>query len=257
MNCSARLWQGVATILSVNGIDVCQGELRGASVDECVDHLLARLPNRFALAGLSLGGVVAMALIRSAPERVRGLALLSTNPRPPTAAQLRSWGRDRAALRSGTSAREVQAGLLPVLLSDQAQSGPLAAEVLAMADDVGPQRLADQLSVQASRIDERPGLARVGVPTLVVAGGADRMCPPDWHQEVHHVVSQSHRVVLEGVGHLSPLEAPAQVALHLADWLDRLCAGQPQFAEDVHQHSGEVVGDQLRATHHGLPGRSA
>lgn len=218
MNCSSRLWQGVAAILSER-FEVCPAELQGSSVDECVAQLLARLPARFAVSGLSLGGIVAMALARQAPGRVSGLALLSTNPRAPTAEQLRSWGRTRVALRSGTSAREVQAELLPVLLSERTCSGPVATEVLAMADEVGAKRLDDQLAMQATRIDERPALPRVRVPTLVVAGAADALVPPDWHEEVQHLVPGARGAVLEGVGHLSPLEAPAAVAQILTAWL--------------------------------------
>lgn len=227
MNCSARLWAGVTPILASLGVEVRHEELRRRSVDDCVADLLTRLPPRFSLAGLSLGGIVAMALVRSAPERVCGLALLSTNPRPPTTTQLRSWGRDRDALRSGTLARELQAGLLPRLLSEQARSGPVAAEVLRMADDVGEKRLDDQLAMQASRVDERPGLALVRVPTLVLAGDADRMCPAHWHSEVASLVPHADRAVLPGVGHLSPLEAPLEVGSYLAEWHPRLGGRQP------------------------------
>jgi pimeloyl-ACP methyl ester carboxylesterase len=218
MNCSARLWQPVAALLG-DLVEVRPVELSGSSVDECVRRLLAQLPARFAVVGLSLGGVVAMALTRQASERVARLGLVATNPRAPTEIQLRSWAETRAALRSGTSAREVQTALLPELLSLEARSGPLTAEVLQMADEVGTERLQEQLAMQASRIDEGPGLAHVRVPTLVLAGGADTMVPPDWAEEVRASVPTAEVVVLPGVGHLSPLEAPEAVAGLLRDWL--------------------------------------
>jgi pimeloyl-ACP methyl ester carboxylesterase len=184
-----------------------------------VASLLADLPPRFALAGLSLGGVVAMALVRLAPDRVSRLALLSTNPRPPTAAQRRSWARTRACLGAGSSAREVQAQLLPELLSDGARSGPLAAEVLQMADEVGERQLVDQLRMQASRVDERPGLSLVRLPTLLVAGGTDALVPPARHEELRALLPDAHAVVLPEVGHLTPLEAPDAVTALLHEWL--------------------------------------
>lgn len=218
MNCSGRLWRPVSTLLGER-LEVCPAELSGSSVDECVTRLLRRLPAQFAVAGLSLGGIVAMALARRAPERVSGLGLLSTNPRPPTAAQRRSWDDTRAALRSGASARSVQASLLPDLLSDEACAGPLGAEVLSMADEVGASRLDEQLAMQLTRTDERPGLAEIRVPTLVVAGGADTMVPAGWHEEVRRLVPVADVVVLPGVGHLSPMETPEAVARLLRDWL--------------------------------------
>jgi pimeloyl-ACP methyl ester carboxylesterase len=218
MNCSARLWRGVTERLG-GGVEVCPTQLRGTSVEDCVASLLADLPPRFAVAGLSLGGVVAMALVRLAPERVARLALLSSNPRPPTAAQRQSWARTGAMLCAGTSARGVQAQLLPELLGDDARSGPLAAEVLRMADDVGEGRLADQLAIQGSRVDERPGLSRVRVPTLLVSGGADALVPRERHEELRALVPGATAVVLPGVGHLTPMEAPDAVARLVGDWL--------------------------------------
>jgi pimeloyl-ACP methyl ester carboxylesterase len=219
MNCSARLWGGAVDELQARTgpMTVVHGRLDRATIDDCVTALLTVLPPRFALAGLSLGGIVAMALTRRAPERVTRLCLMSTNPHGPTPQQRRAWADQRADLAAGRSACDLQRELLPVLV--HARTPVLDAEVLAMADEVGASVLDAQLAAQASRIDERPGLMRVGVPTSVVAAAQDRLCPPARHEEIHALVPGSRLTVLDGVGHLSTMEDPARVGGVLADWL--------------------------------------
>ena len=94
MNCSARLW-------SLLGLDAAiRPNLTEPSLAGQVDRLLDELPPRFALAGLSLGASVAMAVIRRASERVSWLALMSANPYPPTEAQYATWRAHRSARAS-------------------------------------------------------------------------------------------------------------------------------------------------------------
>jgi pimeloyl-ACP methyl ester carboxylesterase len=215
MNCSPRLWDGV--LADLDGPEVVHGDLDRPTLDGCVDALLERLPDRFALAGLSMGGIVAMALVRRAPERVVRLALLSTNARGPTPSQRAAWAAQREALADGATARDIQRDLLPVLLH---RRGPeLDATTLAMGDDVGTTTLDHQLAAQATRIDERPTLAAVGVPTLVLAPAEDRICPVDRHEEIAARIPGARLQVLGGVGHLSTLEAPGEVGAALRAWL--------------------------------------
>lgn len=211
MGCSPRMWAG-----ALPDVPVVHATLDRPSIDGCVDALLDSLPPRFALAGLSLGGIVAMALVRRAPERVTRLALLATNARGPTPAQYEAWATARSALAAGRRARDLQRDLLPVLLHDRTHDET----ALAMADDVGAAAFDRQLAAQATRIDERPGLADVRVPTLVLAGAQDRLCPQDRHEEIAALVPGARLEVLAGVGHLSPLEAPARVAVALRSWLE-------------------------------------
>ena len=213
MNCSARLW---------SGLDLGPASTPGLTepdLVEQVERLLDELPPRFALAGLSLGGIVAMALVRTAPERVSRLCLLSTNPYGPTEQQLDGWRRERDRLASGTTAREIQRDLLPLLLTAESlRSRPdLVETTLTLADETET-ALDAQLALQATRIDERPGLSMVKCPTLVLTAREDRLCPVDRHREIAALVPGAELQILEGAAHLSPLEQPAAVAAALSTW---------------------------------------
>lgn len=187
-------------------------------MDRCVDVLLDTMPNRFALVGAAVGGVTAMALIRRAPERVSRLFLLSTNPYPPTAQQLERWGSWRVALSEGRTGRDLQRELLPVLL--HTRTPDIDELVLSLADELGDAAFDHQLATQASRVDERPGLAQIEVPTLIIAGADDRICPVEKHQEMQALIPGARLSIVDGAGHLSMLEQPQQVAAALLSGLD-------------------------------------
>jgi pimeloyl-ACP methyl ester carboxylesterase len=217
LNCSPALWSELDVGPAVTPI------LTEPTLDGQVERLLDELPARFALAGLSLGGIVAMALVRRAPERVSRLGLMSTTARPPTSQQYAMWARQRAALAGGATARDLQREIKAALLSPRARATQphLADIALAMADDIGAERLDAQLALQATRVDERPGLARVACPTLIISGNNDALCSPERHVEMHALIPGSALVVLDGCGHLSPLEQPVAVADSLRRWLVR------------------------------------
>lgn len=219
MGCSAALWSGVERRLARlpgGGPAIVHDPLDADDLEGVVTELLARLPPRFSLAGLSLGGIVAMALVRRAPGRVVRLALLSTNARPPTAEQYAAWRAQRDALALGRSARSLQEDLLGVLLARPRSE--TVERTLAMAERVGAATLDRQLALQATRVDERPALRRVRMSTLVLAGERDALCPVDRHREIHARIPGARLRVLPGCGHLSPLEEPDAVASALGTW---------------------------------------
>src|SRR6187402_3581141 len=114
MNCTADLRSGC-------GVDDALTPVLGEeSIDIQVDRLLAALPPRFVLGGLSLGAIVAMALVARAPERVERMCLVSTNAKAPTPEQQASWRTWVDRLDSGESARILQADILAALLSPAA-----------------------------------------------------------------------------------------------------------------------------------------
>ncbi|SDD11754.1 alpha/beta fold hydrolase [Auraticoccus monumenti] len=202
-----RLWSGLPPREGVLDLP-----LRGSTLDEAVEAVLAAAPPRFALAGLSLGGVVAMALVARAPERVRRLVLLGCNGRAPTRAQRDGWDVLETRTRAGELTRITPDTLWPGLVAASRRDDPVLAElVAAMAADTGETAFLDQLGVQRSRVDLRPGLASYPGPATVVVGSADALCSLEMHVEIADALPAAELVVLPGVGHLAPLEAPDEV----------------------------------------------
>lgn len=214
MGCSPALWSlldlDVAPITPV---------LEEASVEAEVDRLLAMLPERFDLAALSVGAVVALALVRRAPERVTRLALMSTNPHGPTDGQRDGWASQRRTL-AHTSPRGLQESLLSGLLSPTVigEREDLVELTVGMADEIGGERYDRQLRLQATRVDERPCLARIRCPTLVAAAADDRLCGVSRHEEIARLVPRATLAVIGNCAHLSPLERPQQVSALLRSW---------------------------------------
>lgn len=216
MNCTDDLWSGCGLD------DALTAPLTESSVEAQVDRLLVELPPVFVLGGLSLGAVVAMALAARAPERVRGLCVVSANAKGPTAGQQSMWRRWLDRLDSGETPRHLQEQIISSLLAPRvaASRADLVSRVLAMGDDTGAAGLRAQLRMQASRIDLRPGLAHVTAPTLVVSGAADTICPPAFHVEIATAVPGARMVTLLG-GHLLPLERPDSFGAIVRAWRTR------------------------------------
>lgn len=193
--------------------------------ERTMERLAARVlevaPPVFALAGLSMGGIIAMEMIRQAPGRISRLALLDTNhlPDPPEKAPLRAAQTDRVG-RGGLRA-VMRDEMKPNYLAD----GPRKAEILAlcmdMAEALGPEVFADQSHAIQTRPDQTGTLREVRAPTLVLCGREDRLCPPSRHQTMHDLVPGSALVVIRGAGHLPVLEQPEATNKALREWLRR------------------------------------
>jgi pimeloyl-ACP methyl ester carboxylesterase len=217
--CDAALWRHQAAALAgrarIGIADVTQDE----SLAGMAARALAAAPPRFALAGLSMGGYLAFEILRQAPGRVTRLTLFDTSARPDTPEQARRRRGLMALSRSGAF-KGVTPRLLPQLLHPDHLAGPVAAEVLAMAERVGRAAFLRQQAAILGRPDSRPGLGAIAVPTLVAVGAADTLTPPDRAQEIAAGITGARYAELPGCGHLPPLEAPAAVTALLAEWLE-------------------------------------
>lgn len=214
MNCTADLWSGCGLEGSI------MPALDEPGMDAQVEALLDTLPERFALAGLSLGAIVGMALCRQAPERVTRLCLISTNAKAPTDVQRQGWHAWRDRLAAGDTPRDLQRDILGALLGASAQDRApgLVERVLRMGDDTGAARLDAQLRMQATRVDESAALPKLHMPVLVVSGMADAICPPQFHWDIAAAVPAA-RLESVNAGHLAPMERPEEVGRLLRSWL--------------------------------------
>ena len=193
--------------------------------------VLARAPaERFALAGLSMGGYVALEIMRQAPERVAALALLDTSARPDTPQQTGMRLATIAQAGANSSANPganpdagfdaVMTGMLPRLVHPaHIDDAAIVDTLAAMARSIGLQGFAQQQHCVISRADSRSTLSRIRCPTLVLCGREDQLTPLALHEEMATGIAGAKLVVLETCGHLSPLEQPEPVTIALRDWL--------------------------------------
>lgn len=219
MMCDRRMWGGLPAALQPRPI----AHFIPTEADTMA--ALARLalrdaPPRFALAGLSMGGILAMEILAQAPERVERLALLDTNPR----AEL-----PEVQARRAPQIERALAGWLPSVIRDEMKPNYLAngqdnTAILDLCMDMalalGPDVFARQSRALRDREDRQAALVAFKGPALVLMGAEDRVCPMDRHQLMHGLMPQSRLVVIEGAGHLPTLERPVETTAALCRWLE-------------------------------------
>ena len=216
--CDERLWRDVIGGLGARSMvaDLTQDD----SVAGMARRALASAPARFALAGLSMGGYVAFEIMRQAPERVTHLALLDTSARPDDEARKQTRRSGMAAVQEGKFGL-VSRAMLPGLLAPANLDSALAEEVQAMSERVGAQAYLRQQAAIMGRVDSRPTLAQIAVPTLVGVGEMDKLTPPDLAEEMAAGIKGAERVRFPDSGHLSTMENPAAVVTAMRRWLGR------------------------------------
>lgn len=218
----ANSWEDVATGLADHAApQVCRIDLDD-SVPEMAKSVLAVAPGQFALAGHSLGGIVALEVLRQAPQRVTRLALLNTSARPASDRQLTEWAMLAERTQAGGFAHIARELALANLPENRRGDAELVNRVERMALKVGAAGFLRQLRAQASRPDSRPFLSAITIATLVISGALDEVSPGELQQELAAGIPDSRLVTIETAGHMSVLEAPTAVAEVMQTWLAAL-----------------------------------
>jgi pimeloyl-ACP methyl ester carboxylesterase len=218
--CDARLWRDIIDGLADN-IAPMVAELRlDESIAAMASRTLAAAPPRFALAGLSMGGYVALEIIRQAPERVTHLALFDTSARADTEERRETRRKGIEMIGQGKFIG-VSRGLLGQLVAPHHLGTPLAEEVQAMSERVGPDAYMRQQKAIMNRIDSMQHLKDITVPTLVGVGALDKMTPPALSEEMAANIAGAELVKVPDAAHLPTMENPGPVVEAMKMWLGR------------------------------------
>lgn len=216
----AAVW--ARTIAALGDAAACSvgDTLQDDTLAGMASRILAEAPERFTLAGVSMGGMVALEVMRAAPERVKGLALVDTNAQPDRPEQ--------QAYRRAVNAAMLQAADLIALARPAIRAMVHAnvdpsvhLELEEMTRRVGAQAYVRQNEAVLARADLRPVLASIAAPTLVIVGAQDAMTPVAFSEEIRDGVAGAELHVIPDCGHLPPIEKPQVLAGLLRTLLSR------------------------------------
>lgn len=200
---------------------------RSSTIEAMAADVLDNAPPRFAVVGLSLGGIVAAEVAAQAAGRVAGVALLDTNLGLPDEAQIENRRRWAELVRSGKFEQLIEA--VDHLTIDPHAHGQT---IVDMARRVGPDTFLRQNQALLHRRDRRNDLASVDCPVLVACGSEDELCPPAMHLDLADRIPHARLSIVEGAGHLSTIDQPTELTSLLTRWLNLCNTNQPTKGTD-------------------------
>ena len=218
--CSARLYADQIPTLWRFGPVMVADHRHDASMEALARRVLREAPPRFALAGLSMGGYLALTIMREARERVLALALLDTSARADRPEQTERRRELIAVAESGRYSDLVDIHFPQFVHRDRREDVGLKAVVRRMAEETGAEAYVRQQQAIVGRADARATLGAVACPTLVLVGEDDELTPPKLSQEIAGAIPAAQLVAVPGCGHLSTLERPEVVNVALTAWLE-------------------------------------
>lgn len=218
--CDRQLWRSQVEDLADVADSWVADHTRADAMAGVARDVLADVPfTRFALAGLSMGGYIALEIMRQAPQRVTRLALLDTaaGGELPEQTQRRL---DFIAFAERGNFDRVTETLLPLLIhSARRGERSLTDTVKSMARNIGKDAFIRQERAIMSRTDSLGLLASIACPTLVLCGRQDALTPLARHEEIAAGIKGARLEVIEDCGHLSTLEKPSEVNAAMRRWL--------------------------------------
>lgn len=225
--CDGEVWKHAARSFGeLTGVEIVD---YGASdsIEQMARVAIERAPERFAVAGHSMGGRVAVEVLRRAPDRVAGLALLDTAYQPwiPGEAGEREkaerMGYVELARTKGMRAM-AQSWLQKMVHPSRLTDAPLIDAIIEMFGRKTPEIFAGQIKALLGRPDGGPVLSAARCPTLVLCGREDTWANLDVHRQMAARIANSKLAIIEHCGHMAPMERPEAVTAALAEWFSGL-----------------------------------
>tara|TARA_R110001606_G_scaffold177392_1_gene323864 strand:+ start:1045 stop:1740 length:696 start_codon:yes stop_codon:yes gene_type:complete len=187
--------------------------LQDDSLTAMARRILDQAPQEFWLAGISMGGMIALEILNLAPARLKGLALVDTRIRPDAPDEISRRQAQNAAL-SAASPEERQymsvEGMKFLIHSSATED--VREELLGMSKSITVDIYVRQNTAVIERRDLRPFVANAPLRTKVIVGEEDMMTPMDQSREIHDAIPHSELHIIPGCGHLPPIEKPEVMA---------------------------------------------
>lgn len=208
----SRMWEAQRRALEDAGHDVVAPDLPGPDAEIGFDawarRVLGEVDGDFVAVGISMGGYLAFELWRQASQSIPALVLADTRATPDTPDGQNA--RDDAIRILGEAGFDpFWEGLAPKLFAPAADAA-VVARGRAIAAEQEITALTSALLTLRDRVDSRPTLATIDVPTLVIVGEKDVLTPPEDAAELEDGIKRARLVRVPNVGHLTPLEAPEE-----------------------------------------------
>jgi len=219
MMCDAGLWASQVQAISPL-CSVFHGDITGDNnIQSIASNVLDNAPQQFALAGLSMGGIVAMEMWRQAPHRIERIALLDTNFHADTDEKRTMRNRQMDEVRQGALGAILRDELKPNYLARcHRENTALLDDVLYMGMGLGDDVFVRQSEALRDRPDSADTLTTINCPTLVLCGEEDDLCSPALHREMAAMITSSRLRIIPECGHLSTMEQPSAVNAALLNW---------------------------------------
>lgn len=193
------------------------------SMGDIAEAILSSITGPFSLAGLSMGGYIALEMMRRASNRVERLALINTSARADTEESIK---RREAFIRLAQLGKfkGVTPRLLPTLIHEKSRENPEIADcIYRMSNDIGAEGFVNQQRAVIGREDSLPTLRMIKQETLIIVGRQDGVTPPALSTEMSRHIKRSEVHVLNDCGHLAPLEQAQKTTDLMGAWLGKDC----------------------------------
>ncbi|MBI3702020.1 MAG: alpha/beta hydrolase [Afipia sp.] len=193
------------------------------SIPAMAARVLREAPPKFALIGHSLGGYIALEIMRQAPERVTRLALTNTQARSDTPEVTERRKAQIEAAKNVVDYEKAMDALFALLVHpSRVNDAGLREQVrLSGIESGGPGTFIRHQKAVMARIDSRPFLAAIKVPTLVLSSDEDKLIPNALSHEMASMIPGAKLVIVPNAGHMTPIEQPEAVGAALDEWFAR------------------------------------
>jgi len=218
--CDDALWRHQAAALSdIADVRVTDQHTRYPTMKEIAEAIVADAPDRFALAGLSMGGYIALEIMQHWPDRVLRLAILDSSARADTPEKTENRYQMIKKAEAGKF-DEIVSSLLSVFIHpDRLQEPSLVDEITAMTQRVGADNFIRQQHAIISRSSQVPNLPDIRCPACVICGKEDVLTPLELSEEIAGSIPGARLHVIDHCGHLTTLEHPEAVNAIMREWL--------------------------------------